>query len=114
MEGLFALDCNKQKRSHDRSYQEFRKSARRKARRFFSRTMSWLEPGARLAKMQRWLNSATTAGLLDKAQVRSESFDFVRAQRARNRRHWICGRMISSAPFFEPPLQVEIGQSSET
>ena len=39
------------------------------------------------SEMQRWLNSATTEGLLDKAQVRSESFDFVRAQMAHHHRH---------------------------
>lgn len=53
--------------------------------------------------------------LLDKAEVRSERFYFVRAQFAGNQRHQrLYARMISFAPLLEPALQIEIGQSSQT
>src|ERR1035437_7445176 len=53
--------------------------------------------------------------LLDEAEVGGERIDLVRPQRAGNHRHRrLWSRMISLAPFLEPPLQVEIRQPSET
>src|ERR1039458_3362279 len=51
------------------------------------------------------------AALFDKAQIRGERLDFIRAKMARNHRHRrLRTRMIVLAPLLKPALQIEIGQ----